>query len=138
MLAVGNEDRIKLSTLKGKIGYKITRLQTIAKNAGASDSVSLITVYKTEGLLKGITNTDLTNPNILAIAYKKNQNGSAEPDSETIISDLEIFNQDIFITLGSPDGDTQPVSYYIELEQVPLSDLEATQMTLSNIRTITA
>lgn len=138
LLNMGEENRIKLATIKGKVGYKITKLQTIARNAGTSDSVSLVTVYKTKGLLAGVAFTDLSNPNILAVAYKKNQNGSTEPDSETIISDLEMFNQDIFITLGSPDGDTQPVSYYLELEIMSLSDIESTQLTLTNLRTITS
>ena len=138
ILNIGEEQRIKLATIRGKIGYRITKFQTIAKNAGANDSVSLVTIYKTKGLAPGLTNTDLSNSNILATAYKKNQNGSTEPDSETIISDLELFNQDIFITAGSPDGDTQPVSYYVELESMVLSDVEATQLTLKNIRTITA
>jgi hypothetical protein len=137
LLVIGEEQRIKLATINGKTGYRITKLQTIAKNAGASDSVSLVTIYKTKGLLAGVTNTDLSNSNILATAYKKMQNGSAEPDSETIISDLEIFNQDIFITAGSPDGDTQPVSYYLELEAMDISDIQATKLTLENIRTIT-
>ena len=138
MLAIGEEDRIKLSTMQGRIGYRIVKFLTIAKTAGAEDSTSVCTIYKTEGLLKNITTIDLTNPNILAIAYKKNGNGGQDTDSDTIISDLEVFNQDIFITAGSPAGDTQPVSYYLELEQIKLSDIESTQLTLNNIRTITA
>ena len=136
MLAIGEEDRIKLSTMQGRIGYRIVKFLTIAKTAGAEDSTSVCTIYKTEGLLKNITTIDLTNPNILAIAYKKNGNGGQDTDSDTIISDLEVFNQDIYIVHENFHGDNAAINYYIELEQIKLDLNENTVATLKDIRNL--
>ena len=35
------------------------------------------------------------------------------------------------------DGKTQPFNYYLELEAMSISDLEATYLTLQNIKSIT-
>ena len=48
------------------------------------------------------------------------------------------FNQDIYVNITDISGSTVPANYYIELETIPLSDIQATQLTLKNIRTITS
>ena len=63
---------------------------------------------------------------------------TSESSHETIVMDNTVFNQDIFITAGDPDGGTVAVNYYIELEAMELSEIETTQLTLRNLRTITS
>ena len=139
MLAIGEVDRIKLSTMDGKTGYKITKFQTINNRPGAQDSTSVTTITNKEnGVAAGVDRIDLSNNTVLAVAYTKHGDGSTETDNTLIILDNKVINQDIFVTAGNPDGGTDPVNYYIELETMPLTDLEATYLTLQNIRTITS
>ena len=139
MLAISDVEKLRLKTKDGKTGYQITKFQTINNRPGAQDSTSITTIYKKEGsIAAGIERIDLSNPNVIAVAYQKNGDGSTETDATTIIADPMVFNQDIFITAGNPDGGTDPINYYIEIETMNISDIESTQLTLQSIRTITS
>ena len=53
-----------------------------------------------------------------------------------VIFDNEKFNQDIFVTNVDVVGNSAPINYYIELEQIKLSLDENTVATLKDIRNI--
>ncbi len=135
-LAIGDEERISLSTIKGKVGYKINKFQLISTTPGAGDYeyVGKITKVKDPniGAIVKFTDADL-----LGIVYYKGKLSANEPAStDTIIFDNEKFNQDIFVNITDAGGGTIPCNYYIELETMNLSDLEATMLTLKNLRTV--
>ena len=139
MLQIGTRDQLRLKTLKGKVGYQVTKLQTINNRPGAQDSTSITTLYKKAGSIDdGEERIDLSNPNVVAVSYQKNGDGTTETDATTIIADPMVFNQDLFITAGNPDGGSEPINYYIEIESKPLSDREATLLTLQSLRTVTS
>jgi len=138
ILAVGEQDRISLKTLNGKTGYKITKLSTISRSPGDGDIEHIVQVFSTDqtGAITAIVN--FTNSDLLAVAYNKEQQNSTSPASQVIIFDNTKFNQNIFVTLTDSAGGTVPGNYYIELEAMSLNDVEATYMTLQNIRQITS
>ena len=139
MLAIGAVDQLRLKTNNGKTGYQVTKFQTISNRPGAQDSTSVTTIFKkSTGVAAGVERIDLTNPNVIAVSYQKNGDGTTETDATTIIADPMVFNQDVFITAGNPDGGTEPVNYYIEIESMAINDIEATQLTLQSIRTVTS
>ena len=45
-LANGDEDRIKLSTIKGKVGYKITKFQVIGSSPAGITIEAVVKIYK--------------------------------------------------------------------------------------------
>tara|TARA_Y100001938_G_C7811831_1_gene292270 strand:- start:41 stop:496 length:456 start_codon:yes stop_codon:yes gene_type:complete len=137
-LDMGTQDRIKLSTLKGKVGYKINKFQIMSTLPGQSGkSVEYVAqIFKTDQTGSITPDVNFTNSDLLAVIHLQDQQASDNPASEIIIFDNEVFNQDIFVTMQDADGDTVPGNYYIELETMPLSDLQATQLTLKNLRSI--
>ena len=130
-------ERIKLKTIKGKVGYKIVKFQIIAADVLGAQADMLAQISKTSDAPDASIN--FTNDNILAVAtYKTEPNASQTAQGTTIIFDNVMFNQDIFITGIDCSTGNQNINYYIELEARTLSDLEATMLTLKNIRTITS
>ncbi len=136
-LAMGLEERIRLATIKGKVGYKITKFQIISTAPGTivSELVGKITKVKDPNIGPTIKFTDA---DLLAVAYVKESISTSGGMNQIIIFDNEKFNQDIFVNITDAAGETTPANYYIELEAMPLSDLQSTQLTLKSLRTITS
>jgi len=135
-LPIGEQQRIKLSTLNGKTGYKITKFEVIPGRPG-QDSVELIgQIYKTNAAANITTTVDFTNNDLLAFAYYEDNAANTTPASINRIFDNEKFNQDIFVNITDASGGTDPANYYIELEAMALSDLESTYLTLQSLRSI--
>ena len=137
-LAMGGQDRIKLSTINGKVGYKITKFNIIPKEPGSTSSELIVQIFKTDqtGNIGRVVNFE--NSDLLAVAYYEGNSGAGTGYSgKQIIFDNEKINQDIFVS--AEDGNasnTNPANYYIELEAMTLSDLESTMLTLKSLRTL--
>ena len=132
ILADGGQDRIKLSTIKGQVGYKISKFQVIGQDA--SESYEAVTkIYTT--LQSTIDDSiDFTVSDLLAVAmYQQNITGQDYPLDQIAIFDGEIINQDIYITYvtGTGSGD---MNYYIELEVIPLTEQAAEYTTIKDLR----
>lgn len=135
-LDIGVERRINLATIKGKVGYKIKKFQVLSTTPGATSAVEYVgKITKVKDPNIGPT-VKFDNHDLLAVVYYQDNDSSAYPDSKTIIFDNEIVNQDIFVNITDAGSGTVPANYYIELESMELSDLESTQITLKNLRTI--
>ena len=79
---------------------------------------------------------DFGNSSLLGAATYSDIDGSSAPvtqTNETIIFDNEIFNQDIFVTYVEKNG-SQSGNYYLELEQIKLSEQEALVSIVKNLR----
>jgi hypothetical protein len=136
-LAIGQEDRISLSTIQGKVGYKITKFQIIGTTPGQANAeyVGKITNVKDPNIGPTVKFTD---SDLLAIAYYQDNEGSDKSMSKIIIFDNEMFNQDIFVNITDASGGTVPCNYYFELQTINLSELETTMLTLKSLRTVTS
>jgi hypothetical protein len=128
--------RLSLATIKGKTGYRIKKFQIISTTPGAGNFEYIFQVYKKNHETE--TSVDFTDSVTLAVAYQRDSTGSQANffTTETIIFDNEVFNQDIFVAGADAAGGTTACNFYLELETVSLSDIEATQLTLKNLRAI--
>ena len=137
-IPVGEQERIRLKTNNGKIGYKITKFQIMSTTPGASAYEYVAQVFATDqtGSITGDVN--FTNSDLLAAVYYQDSSSAGDNQADTIIFDNVKFNQDIFITLADITTNTVPGNYYIELEAMTLTDIEATMLTLQSIRQVTA
>jgi len=134
LLTDAGVDRIRLSTIKGKMGYRIIKFQLIANEPGAQNYESIVTIQKIDFVGAPSATIDLTDSNILAVGfYAANTNSNTYPISQVLIFDNEIFNQDIYI--GLQDLQSQNMNYYIELEVIPLDDKGAEYTTVRDLRT---
>ena len=133
LLADGGMDRIRLQTIKGKVGYKIVKFQVIQESPGAVNAEATITISKTS--FTPVATVNFTDSDILGVAfYGGPQVASAYPIQQVIIFDNEIFNQDIFIGSQDIGGANEKINYYIELEVIPLDDAGAEYTTLKDFR----
>jgi len=132
-LANGEEDRLKLSTINGKTGYKITKFQVISSSPAGSSPEAVIKIYKESKVPDFVI--DFTDSDLLAAAFYEGNNGNTILTHEVIVFDNEMFNQDIFVNCSTTEGN---LNYYIELERMSLTDIEATMLTLKSIRSITS
>ncbi len=131
--------RIKLSTIKGKIGYQITKFQIMSTEIGQHDFELIGKIFSKDPTGSTTPNVDLSESDLMAVVYDKSESSGAEGSNKTtIIMDNAKINQDIYIYISDVGGRTEPCNYYLELETMELSDIEATQLTLQNLRTITA
>lgn len=132
MVADGGQQRISLSTNKGKVGYKIIKFQIIQGEPGEQSVESTVKVYKTQQTT--INNTiDFTDPNLLACAIWHKQDNSAYSLIDAVIFDNQIINQDIYVTHMETDN-AYACNYYIEMETMPLSEMAAEYTTIKDLR----
>ena len=131
LLLNGQVNRIRLSTKKGKVGYRIKKFEVISHKPGADEYEATVTVNKVS--FTPLSNIDLSDGNVLAVAYWHGYYSTNEPQTgHKIIFEQEIFNQDIFV--GLADRQSQEMNYYLELETMPLTDNAASVSTLRDIR----
>ena len=136
MLAPGTQEKIRLRTLKGKKGYKITKFQLISNLPGSTayEYVAKITKVEEPSIVADVNFTD---SKLMAVVYLKGSFQSTQaPTTERIIFDNEITNQNMFINISDAAAGSTACNYYIELEVVELSDIQATELTLRNIRQV--
>jgi hypothetical protein len=133
MLPDQGQSRIRLSTKKGKTGYKIIKFEIMPNAMGTVIQQSMVKLYKiTQTSVDGLV--DFTDGNLLAAAFIGNDTSThAYPPSPSIIFDQEIFNQDIYVThFDTKTGEA--CNYYLELETINMTDNAAAVSTLRDIR----
>ena len=130
------QERIKLSTINGKTGYKITKFDIITNTpAGSGTDEQVMKVYtKTQEGSIGPT-VDFTEGDLLAVAFYQ-ETGAGDAISKTIIFDNTKFNQDVYIVYKDSQTNNVGFNYYIEMETSKLSLDENTVATLKDIRNI--
>ena len=133
LLADDGQDQIRLSTIKGKVGYRIVKFQVICKDPPGTAPESVITIWKSSQTTAP-AEIDFSNDELLGCAYYSGGATASISQDIIIIFDSEIFNQDIYINHKDAQS-TGPMNYYIELEVIPLTDLGAEYTTLKDIRT---
>ena len=131
MLADGGQDRIRLSTIKGKVGYRIIKFQIIDKDPAAFDVKLIVKVFKTNQTT--ITSAiNFTDSDLLAAAYYIS-GGITDTFGNVTIFEQEMVNQDIYVTAFDKEGSSDS-NYYLELEVIPLDDAGAEYTTLKDMR----
>jgi len=132
-LASSGTQRIRLSTNNGLTGYRIVKFQVFPSTPGSTSYENVVQVY-TEKPDEVTGTVTFDNPLLIASAYIEGNNANNATDQFQVVFDHVKFNQDIYITNFDVDGDTEPINYYIELEQMDLNLNEATVATLKDMR----
>ncbi|GAH17362.1 unnamed protein product [marine sediment metagenome] len=132
LLKDGGQEKIPLHTNDGRTGYRIVKFQLMHDEPGEEQAEHTVKVYKLKQ--STIDNTiNFSDNTLLAAGYIMENPNNAYPVSKVIVFDNEIFNQDIYITQSDTIG-SRACNYYIELEEVRLGSLEATVVTLKDMR----
>jgi len=132
-LADSAQDTIPLHTNDGKTGYKITKLELMGAEPGTGTYELVLQVWsiKQTTVVGTVDFSDLT---LLGVGYYRDNAGSQYQDSTTVIFDNIIFNQDIYVTAKDVSGNTKPINYYFELEQIDLTEDQALVAIVKNLR----
>jgi len=134
LLADEEQIRIRLGTIKGKVGYKIIKLQLLSAAPMLNDLISLVSVWKGEQATVTATTINFSDGDLLAVGLWMDGDALTEPATFHTIFDNEMFNQDIYITHVDAAG-TGSINYYLELEVIPLDDKGAEYTTVKDLRT---
>jgi len=131
ILATDTQTKIRLSTKKGKLGYRIIKFQIVPKLIASQPGEHVMKVFKVQQSSNTET-IDFSDGNLLAAAVFLHEANTYYPHDFYSIFDKEIFNQDIYVT--HKDSQNNDCNYYIELETEPLTDNAAAVSTLRDIR----
>jgi hypothetical protein len=128
----GEQDTIRLGTIRGQIGYTIKKFKLMNNLPGqeTAEAVCKIFTYEQTSIDGAV---DFDNSELLAAAYLSTTSSGNAVYFEGVIFDNVKFNQDIYVTHKDTDNGL-PINYYIELEQHNLSVDEATVATLKDMR----
>tara|TARA_R110001599_G_scaffold65030_1_gene183386 strand:+ start:28 stop:459 length:432 start_codon:yes stop_codon:yes gene_type:complete len=131
LIATDAQDTILLSTKKGEKGYRITKLQLIGQQPSAVSQEGTLKIFTVppDSVSSTINFSDNT---LIAAGFYESDSTAAQIENTTIIFDSAIFNQDITITMKGT-GSTS-LNYYLEVEVIPLNEMEAMVATLKDIR----
>jgi len=134
LLADGGQDTINLHTNDGKTGYKVVKFQLMPNEPGDGAGEHVV---KAHTILQTTINgkIDFSDNTLLAAGHIANSattysNYSGWP---SIIFDNMIFNQDIYISHEDSGGNAK-INYYIELEQIDLTEDQALVAIVKNLR----
>ena len=131
-LTDNEQQRIRLSTKKGKVGYKIVKFELMFADLETSVK-SVVKIFKTKQS-STIATIDFNDHNMLACAILSGKADQTQyPEDTHTIFEQEIFNQDIYITHSEVAG-AASVNYYLELEVMTLNDNATVVSTLRSIR----
>ena len=131
ILLNNSQNRIRLSTKKGKIGYRIIDFMIMpATPMDGSDQQAVVKLYKVTQTENTFT-VDFADGNLLAAATQQGNSGNVY--QQTVMFEKETFNQDIYVTYRDNANDNL-INYYLELETESLTDNAAAVSTLRDIR----
>jgi len=135
LIADGGQDTINLHTNDGKTGYKVVKFQVMTSEPGDHQQESTVKIYKIPQ--STVDNTiDFSDNTLLGAAIWQAGNVTGSDTihvPSVVVFDNEIFNQDIYVTHSEIDNNN-PVNYYIELEQVDLTEDQALIAIVKNLR----
>ena len=132
LLASGGQDQIRLSTIKGTVGYQIVKFELLPNAPGTVSQESIAKVYSDEQTTVDAVIDFSDNTLLAAVFYSDGADNY--PGATVIILDNMVFNQDIYITHSDVAGGASPCNYYIELEVIPLTDQGAEYTTIKDLR----
>ena len=140
LIADDKQDTIVLHTNDGSTGYRIKKFELFPYAPGGSGTnsehtVQIWTVPQTSiDIVTDFSDQTLVGAAMMAVSAS----GVANPSILTVVFDNMTFNQDIYITHKESAASSEPINYYIELEQIKLDLSENTVATLKDIRNITS
>ena len=130
----GTEQKIRLSTKKGKVGYRILNFKAFPPSPGTSNYEATLQVFKISqaSVSADTAAVDFADGNLLAALYIEGASSNTNTDTIHVMFEQEVFNQDVYITMSNTE--TGSMNYYLELETMNLTDNAAAVSTLRDIR----
>ena len=133
LLTTDNQDRIRLQTIKGKVGYRVKNFQIMSLAPITDEIETVMKIYLTEQSTIDATVNFSDSDLIVAALTTSRATARTYPINQLMILDNVVFNQDIYITMKEEASSTG-CNYILELEVIPLDDAGAEYTTLKDMR----
>lgn len=130
-LADETTDIIPLHTNNGKTGYRVVKFELLPVDAD-EDVESVVKVFTVDPGTP-TANIDFQDATLLAAGIIRAGTGVSQPLTAITVFDNVKFNQDIYVTLKG-NSYTKDVNYYLELDQMSLTEDEALVTIVKNLR----
>jgi len=130
-LADETTDIIPLHTNNGKTGYRVVKFELLPVDAD-EDVESVVKVFTVDPGTP-TANIDFQDATLLAAGIIRAGTGVSQPLTAITVFDNVKFNQDIYVTLKG-NSYTKDVNYYLELDQMNLTEDEALVTIVKNLR----
>ena len=128
-LADNAQDQIYLSGGESDEGYRIHKFQIFQAPPGVGDVENVLQIFSVRQTGNTSGTPDFSDDTLLGAAYLKEGAGVNHGVNDVVVFDNIIFNQDIYITQrdmgNSTPGSGVAANYYLELEEVKMSNPEA-------------
>jgi len=127
----GGQDKIRLTTTDGRMGYKVIKFQILPPAPGATTHELVGKIYTMEQTT--VTGTvDFSDSTLLAAAIFA-QSSDSFNSFHSVIFDNSIVNQDMYVTIDDSQN-AAGANYYIELEQIKLTAAQAEVLIVKDLR----
>ena len=123
-LTDGEQDTIHLTGGDADTGYKIKTFEIISSVPMAAAAEAVVKIYLVSQSTATAT-VDFSDDTLIGVATYSETDSLNYPLTQVIIFDNETFNQDIYVTYKSASTTTAGMNYFIELEEIKLSNSEA-------------
>jgi len=131
LLANETQERIRIQGATGEIAWRITKFQVIGNDPGLTYRESIAKIYRNSPSTV-TSDIDFTDEDLLAAAYYTSRS-DVYAASTTVIFDNTLFNRNIYITYKDV-SDATAINYYIELEEVKISQAGMAQLAVATAR----
>jgi len=132
-LAHGDIVEINLHTNNGLTGYKVVKFEMMPVAPGAQANESVIKVFTTSQTT-ATGAIDFNDHDLLASGFLAENGDARFHVNPVVVFDHKIVNQDIFVTYFDVDGNNGECNFYIELEQIKLTEDQALVSIVKNLR----
>jgi len=123
LLVDDSQDQIYLAGGDSTKGYRIVKFEILPATPGDVSMEHCTKIYKTKQTSID-DNINFSDDSLLGAAVYAGGSSTSYPQIQTaVVFDNEVFNQDIYVT--QKDTQNGAINYYIELEEVTMSDAEA-------------
>jgi len=133
LLANGEQRKIRIQGPVGAIAWRITKFQIIQKEPGENLAEAVVKIYREEqSSIDAVI--DFGDAELLASAYWEDNDSVTYNHSTTVIFSNELFSRNVHVTAFHASSHTEPMNYYIELEEVKVSKAGMAQLAVAAAR----
>jgi len=134
LLADGKQEKIRIEGATGGIAWRITKFQVMTKEPGDTAQDLVVKIYREEqsSVPSSGATIDFEDNELLAAAHYS-QSTTNFSSYLSVVFDNALFSRNIWVTATDNDG-SDSANYYIELEEVKLSQAGMAQLAVAAAR----
>jgi hypothetical protein len=137
LLADGKQQRIRIQGATGSHAWRITKFNLMLKTFTGNDRVHGVSIWREEqaSVSTSAIGVDFDNDELLAAGVVAWDTSQPQLSTQAIVFDNQLFARNIWVTHTEESGGGL-INYYIELEEVKVSQAGMAQLSVAAARRI--